>query len=107
MYVQYVVQHHNSLPSSFSLTVFPCFQDEKLKVLGRNKGTKMADKTKAESKVRSLTKEISNLEKEKKLLEDRIASILEQNSKDFSDEKRQREEQIQGLEIQMAEIKVG
>ena len=78
-----------------------------MKKLASEKTTDMTEKTKAETKVKYITKEKNNLQREVKLLEDRIASILEQNSKDFSEEKKQREEQIQGLEIQMADIKVG
>ena len=66
----------------------------------------MAEKTKADNKIRFMARETTQLEREVKLLEDRIAAILEQNNKDYSEEKRQREEQIQQLEIQMAEIKV-
>ena len=81
-------------------------QDKQLKELSKKKSAVMAEKTKADTKIKFLTKETSQLEKEVKLLEDRIASILEQNSKDYSEDKRKREEEIQKLEIQMAEIKV-
>ena len=78
-----------------------------MKELAKAKTAVMTEKTKAETKVKFLVRELSHLEKEVKLLEDRIAAILEQNSKDFSEDKRKREEDIQKLEISMAEIKVG
>ena len=67
----------------------------------------MVEKTKADTKLKYLARDLNHLQKDVKLMEDRIADILEQNSKDFSEDKRQREEKIQALEIQMADLKVG